>query len=636
VECQPLKVCNGLGHASCGGGSLPLNAFGEALKNASFEWTKALCEADSDGDGLTNGQELGDPCCLWKASDIAAKYTQTFSPTHPGFKDEFAVVSGYQKPDCLKTTPEKRGIVLGEFNPGEEQLKVELFFDKFAIPEVRTTYVDIALNFPESAFKDPNATYHIVRADTIIDKKKYLHHYVITGCSTRFPDSMHGKPVEGETENCQIQLGGWTPGASIFSMPPWIGQPFGPGAGIVALHVNVHYDNPDEEAGAVDSSGMRFWYTATLRNHTLSRLATQQTSINPSVIVPPGVKRWFLTRRCEVGIKKAGTDIPAEFQVWGISYHAHLLGREMYTEIFLSGNKTPMSLGSEAKWHFDDQRMRNVYNAGVTLRTGDVLQTTCVMDASSRETKTMFGRETTDEMCWQQVAGWSEDGAVEAECKGYLWSGALADGEPGFGIATRHPYVHAPIVLDGSSLRTGGQKIMENGTSVCVDSNPDICAKASMTLMAQKIKCDSDLGDMNGRLEGQTVMDLCCEAVCSSTAGVCKSEQKCEDKVAAKRNDGGSASPIIWSLKYKLQVPSCSGGHTGFMTLELDVPSSSDETTKAQRATTSSSNETTTAQRATTMANSTSAHVESTSCSDTLSLFKVIAIVVLFHATVWC
>jgi hypothetical protein len=28
-------------------------------------WTAALCQKDSDGDGLTNGQELGDPCCTW-------------------------------------------------------------------------------------------------------------------------------------------------------------------------------------------------------------------------------------------------------------------------------------------------------------------------------------------------------------------------------------------------------------------------------------------------------------------------------------------------------------------------------------------------------------------------------------------
>ena len=28
-------------------------------------WNRALCMADSDGDGATNGEELGDPNCVW-------------------------------------------------------------------------------------------------------------------------------------------------------------------------------------------------------------------------------------------------------------------------------------------------------------------------------------------------------------------------------------------------------------------------------------------------------------------------------------------------------------------------------------------------------------------------------------------
>ena len=30
-----------------------------------LRWTRELCEKDSDGDGFTNGEELGDPCCIW-------------------------------------------------------------------------------------------------------------------------------------------------------------------------------------------------------------------------------------------------------------------------------------------------------------------------------------------------------------------------------------------------------------------------------------------------------------------------------------------------------------------------------------------------------------------------------------------
>lgn len=31
------------------------------------KWTRALCTADADNDGQSNGLEMGDPCCVWTA-----------------------------------------------------------------------------------------------------------------------------------------------------------------------------------------------------------------------------------------------------------------------------------------------------------------------------------------------------------------------------------------------------------------------------------------------------------------------------------------------------------------------------------------------------------------------------------------
>ena len=59
------KVVEALGHENKHGGGA-LNIFGKAFKEAGFEWTNALCMADTDGDGESNGLELGDPCCIWR------------------------------------------------------------------------------------------------------------------------------------------------------------------------------------------------------------------------------------------------------------------------------------------------------------------------------------------------------------------------------------------------------------------------------------------------------------------------------------------------------------------------------------------------------------------------------------------
>lgn len=53
-----------LGHRNAAGGGA-LNPFGTAFEAQGAQWTTALCQADSDGDGATNGEELGDPCCRW-------------------------------------------------------------------------------------------------------------------------------------------------------------------------------------------------------------------------------------------------------------------------------------------------------------------------------------------------------------------------------------------------------------------------------------------------------------------------------------------------------------------------------------------------------------------------------------------
>ena len=44
-------------------------------------WTEDICYDDSDGDGYTNGEELGDPDCLWEVGHVPSRIVNI---THPG------------------------------------------------------------------------------------------------------------------------------------------------------------------------------------------------------------------------------------------------------------------------------------------------------------------------------------------------------------------------------------------------------------------------------------------------------------------------------------------------------------------------------------------------------------------------
>ncbi len=70
-----------IGHVSPLGGG-PNNYYGLDFRSAGLAWTAALCALDSDGDGQTNGLELGDPCCTWKDGGPPPQFGSDIS--HPG------------------------------------------------------------------------------------------------------------------------------------------------------------------------------------------------------------------------------------------------------------------------------------------------------------------------------------------------------------------------------------------------------------------------------------------------------------------------------------------------------------------------------------------------------------------------
>eukprot|EP00418_Pyrodinium_bahamense_P058444 CAMPEP_0179183726 /NCGR_PEP_ID=MMETSP0796-20121207/91062_1 /TAXON_ID=73915 /ORGANISM="Pyrodinium bahamense, Strain pbaha01" /LENGTH=286 /DNA_ID=CAMNT_0020887613 /DNA_START=1 /DNA_END=857 /DNA_ORIENTATION=- len=285
-------VCKGLGHQTCQGGSMPLNPFGEALRAHGFKWTEGLCNADSDADGLTNGEELGDPCCLWEASGVESNYTSEFVPSHPGVASDR--VSGYVRPACNETAPAQSALPLDQFNPDEEARVMELFVDNYTIPTKVTTYVDFAWNFEDETAD----IFHIVWAEAIVRTPKHLHHYVVRGCAKRWPAEQVGRPLPASSAGmlaCETPIGGWAPGKHIVSTPSFAGVPVGKAVGIVAFLVNVHYDNPGLNAGVVSNDGMRIHYTPTLRRESIGDLSVMKLSANPLIALPPHKRRYFIT-----------------------------------------------------------------------------------------------------------------------------------------------------------------------------------------------------------------------------------------------------------------------------------------------------------------------------------------------------
>lgn len=76
-----LNLTKGMDHSSFPRNNLLHNEMRYVRCLVLKTWTYYLCRKDSDGDGKTNGEELGDPDCEWVPNSVPKS---TVSLSHPG------------------------------------------------------------------------------------------------------------------------------------------------------------------------------------------------------------------------------------------------------------------------------------------------------------------------------------------------------------------------------------------------------------------------------------------------------------------------------------------------------------------------------------------------------------------------
>lgn len=304
--------------------------------------------------------------------------------------------------------------------------------------------------------KEEETIYHIVYGIALVDQPKLLHHFVVTGCYEKVAPEMSGQRMP-RPKSCVMPVGGfagWAPGAILWDMPIYAGVPVGKGVGIVAFHVQVHYTDGDVYPGTISKDGIRIYYTPTLRNQTVDSVSTIGIGTHPRMLVPPSKDRYFLTRTCTVVDPCQSAD--CQGKVWSrpivsVFYHAHLLGVAMYQS--LTRGNTTWDLGSQSRWHYDDQAMFPLMSRNLTVQAGDVIQSTCIFDSQGRTEATPMGLNTWDEMCFTQVniARPSADPIVGFGCGGPMWEGDLQVTEDAFHVATLHPIDQAENAWQATS-----------------------------------------------------------------------------------------------------------------------------------------------------------------------------------------
>lgn len=190
---------------------------------------------------------------------------------------------------------------------GGGELELDIRMDKYEVQPVETTYWCKLFKLPE---RFEARRFHITGYEAVIEagNEHVVHHMELFNCPTRSFEQLsqlaqlyHSQAGwSGEcsapsrpaaTEPCRRVILAWAMGAKPLVYPEQVGQSIGGPGYSPYVVLEVHYNNVDRSRGLVDSSGLRFHYSAELRPFDAGVLEvgleyTDKNSIPPNMLTP--------------------------------------------------------------------------------------------------------------------------------------------------------------------------------------------------------------------------------------------------------------------------------------------------------------------------------------------------------------
>ncbi|XP_033750816.1 dopamine beta-hydroxylase-like [Pecten maximus] len=398
--CDDTTAWPGIGHEAMGG-SGPLNPFGRDLKNNGKVWNLTLCEMDSDGDGISNGAELGDPDCEWTPGSNPAG-----QPTgHPGMCEPWS------DPVCLQKNAfhicETENMTCDVINSPDVQ-DFAIRFPKTAVPKQDTTYM--CMNFALPADQD----YHVIADRGLIDNKFVMHHIILYACpyDVELDDlgnelnSPYVCGMAGEVQ-CVDVIGGWSVGMPGFCHNGDAGIKIGPN-GHKYVVMQMHWNNPLGRSDYTDSSGMTLFYTPILRPYNLGNLMTGEHIFR----IPPGENRYVVESECS-STCSARLMSSSIYIISGFN-HMHYMGRKMTTYHTPAGG-VEQAILHDPSFSYDNPVI-HTFPTPLEIKPGDVLRTKCSFTSSSKVLTTTSGEATSQEMCYTFLFYYPKESFQGSDC----------------------------------------------------------------------------------------------------------------------------------------------------------------------------------------------------------------------------
>ncbi|XP_059152473.1 DBH-like monooxygenase protein 1 [Physella acuta] len=394
--CKPNNVWEGVGHILDEGTGVR-NWFGLDFQDAGHAWTEDLCRKDSDGDGLTNGQELGDPNCTWKENSIPERKTGL---SHPGICDPWDSPSCQAKPvthpvyktqgDWMREECKAQEFVcVAKHEPGVQNLTVHLPSDSH-VPQKETTYM--CQIFDLDSLITPG-DYHMIAVEPVIDNVFVVHHMVLFGCTDK-AEATNSTFECGMVPSsiCQDLLSIWTVGLFGDCSHPSAGVRIGVN-GYKRIALQVHWNNPEKISSWTDNSGLRLFYTPNRRTYDAGILLIGSNTFE----LPPRQASVSVKSTCTKGCTSQSFQGPIHLtKAWN---HMHYAGVQMNIQLFRNDTAL-MFLTDDPEYSYDSPQVYSFTDNPVILLPGDEIVTTCTYTTAKLDHSVLQGEATSEEMCF--------------------------------------------------------------------------------------------------------------------------------------------------------------------------------------------------------------------------------------------
>ncbi|XP_070781695.1 DBH-like monooxygenase protein 2 homolog [Enoplosus armatus] len=266
--------------------------------------------------------------------------------------------------------------------------------DNINLPPIHTYYHCKVMKFPTL-----NTKHHIYLVEPVIEHHDIVHHMLLYRCPS-FVTEPYDKPCYGGDigDACFGVVATWAVGGGVSELPENAGIPVGGEDREMFYRLEIHYNNPNNITGRTDSSGLRLYYTAQLRQHDVGIMtAGLQTLDHLQYNIPPKASQFHTYSVCNTSIFSQRVNPLPDLHVFAVLMHTHLAGRKVRVGHYRNGKQIDF-LGLDENYNFEMQQMTNLGNIK-TIKQGDEIAVECTYSTINRTRVTQMGLATTDEMC---------------------------------------------------------------------------------------------------------------------------------------------------------------------------------------------------------------------------------------------